>query len=210
MAPSIQDFQYVEREAAFWQKQTQDIQNIDEKPANARDIGLVNINDSRLNLITALHDGDTVDYYKFNVTSRGEMQLTYAINDGVNIEIYNDLNTKLGDNSEDAALEFTPIEIDDDESYTPGAIFVTLDPGTYYVKVTRDSDVAVTEHLNYQLQLQMGDTYGNAYEVVESRAPDASSVALQGQPVSSAPPAGASIATQLLGMVGGLLDALRR
>ena len=50
MSTSIQDFQYVERSAAFWQKQTRDIQNIDEKPANARDIGLVNINDSRLSL----------------------------------------------------------------------------------------------------------------------------------------------------------------
>lgn len=211
MAPSIQDFQYVERQAAFWEKQTRDVQNSEERLSNARDIGLVNINDSRLNLITALHEGDTVDHFKFTATSRGEVQLTYAINEGVRIEVYNKLGTKLGDSSEEGTLEFTPIELGDDEdseSYTPGAVFVTLDPGEYYIKVTRDSDVPTTEHLNYQLQLQMGDTYGNAYQVIETKAPSTSQLSSTSAATATAP--GSNIASMLSSLVGGIFDALRR
>lgn len=60
-----------------WDKTSVDI--YDESISNARDIGQIRLNYSRLSLVTTLSKNEREDWFKFNVVSRGNLRLS-AVN----------------------------------------------------------------------------------------------------------------------------------
>ena len=63
--------------AQVWEKTSTDI--YDESVSNARDIGQIRLNYSRLSVITTLSKNEKEDWFKFNVVSRGNLRLS-AVN----------------------------------------------------------------------------------------------------------------------------------
>lgn len=63
--------------AQVWEKTSTDI--YDESASNARDIGQIRLNYSRLSVITTLSENEKEDWFKFNVVSRGKLRLS-AVN----------------------------------------------------------------------------------------------------------------------------------
>lgn len=64
-------------EAKYWEKKLNDMNNVDETFANARDLGYTRLNYSRLTAIGKLAAVDKVDIYKTNVVSnRGKLAIS--------------------------------------------------------------------------------------------------------------------------------------
>ena len=60
----------------LWEKKVQDISNINESFAKARDIGSARLNYNRLTVVAELSKKDNLDYYKFEALSRGNLRIT--------------------------------------------------------------------------------------------------------------------------------------
>lgn len=152
----------------------------------ARDIGVLVKNNSRLNVITSLREGDTVDHFRFRVHRQGEMRLGQIIvPDG-------DAAKPAKDDAGEGAPELR-IQLMDrrgrivaDSGAASGSdrkkAFERLENGTlsvrsgdYFLKITRPEG-ELPQHakgkdkaINYGLQLTMG-TYHNDFDTIE-RAP---------------------------------------
>ncbi len=61
---------------SVWEKQQVDVNNIDESFANARDIGMLRLNYSRLNAISELGKYNSTDTYSAKVLSGGKMKIS--------------------------------------------------------------------------------------------------------------------------------------
>ena len=61
---------------AYWEKQVQDISDVDEKFANARDLGYLRLNYSRLTAVGSLANFDKEDNYKVTVQSNGKLSIS--------------------------------------------------------------------------------------------------------------------------------------
>lgn len=61
---------------AYWEKQVQDISDVDEKFANARDLGYLRLNYSRLTAVGSLAKFDKEDNYKIAVQSNGKLSIS--------------------------------------------------------------------------------------------------------------------------------------
>ena len=61
---------------AYWEKQVKDISDVDEKFANARDLGYLRLNYSRLTAVGSLAKFDKEDNYKIAVQSNGKLSIS--------------------------------------------------------------------------------------------------------------------------------------
>ena len=59
-----------------WEKQVQDVNNIDEKFATARDMGYTHLNYARVTTIGSLAEYDAEDYYKIQIQSNGKLSIS--------------------------------------------------------------------------------------------------------------------------------------
>ncbi|WP_374372733.1 hypothetical protein [Dongia sp.] len=151
-------------EVAEFQKDTVDVQ-IDNN-MTARDVGLLRKSETRLNVFSALAQGDSVDTYKFRVTMSGDAKigtLNASGDDDVRIQIFKRGSTLvIADNGAEAGS-------DAKKAFDDAAIgALNLDTGDYVIRVTRmdDSYSAKNQDFSYALQLSMG-TYRQDYDTVE-------------------------------------------
>lgn len=68
----------------LWEKTVRDPLNANENWSKARDLGIARINYSRLSLVAELSKDDSVDYYKFNAISRGNLRISIRDSDAAN------------------------------------------------------------------------------------------------------------------------------
>ena len=59
-----------------WEKSVTDVNDVDEKFANARDLGYMRLNYARVSTVGQLSEYDTVDYYKIQVQSNGKLSIS--------------------------------------------------------------------------------------------------------------------------------------
>lgn len=204
-----------------FQKQTNDVK-IDNN-MTARDIGILRRNDSRLNLFSQLSANDTVDVFKFKVTSTAFTKLGILIADPndkeqFRIQIFSrDSGGLIADNdstSGDAYEAYQKLEAGSFE----------LKQSDYIARVSRipGKDVQKKDDIQYAVQLTQG-IYKNDYDTIEkgySESQDAFgfSISLANNAdqlltqltsassfISSLPPIGTSGTSKL---TGALYDAL--
>lgn len=177
-----------------WEKKTTD--TIADSIQNARDIGQIRLNYSRLNLVTTLSKNEREDWFKFNVVSPGKLRLT-AVNLSAKDDDGNKTNTE--DTLEDAISDYekaiesfkakglrvevytyknnrqTLVATNNDKQKKEYATFENMmrgtervtQKGTYYIRVTTQDGKPVKDDQLYALQLQMGDTYKHDYMTQE-------------------------------------------
>ena len=59
-----------------WEKSVRDVNDVDEKFANARDLGYMRLNYARVSTVGQLAEYDTVDMYKIQVQSNGKLSIS--------------------------------------------------------------------------------------------------------------------------------------
>lgn len=136
----------------------------DEKLSDARDIGNLRLNHSRLNLVSSLDPKDNTDIYKFTMVSPGPVRLgTGAIPDTLRVEVMDAKGKVIASNDENgdkAAYEkFMRMADDGDNGWARG---------DYYVKISRTDASDAKEKYSYAFQLQSGDDrFTHDYETIE-------------------------------------------
>lgn len=177
-----------------WDKTSTDI--YDESIQNARDIGQIRLNYSRLSLVTTLSKNEKEDWFKFNVVSPGNFRLS-AVNLSAKKEDSDD--TKAVDELEAAKNEYqkaidsfkaqglrvevytyknnrqTLVATNDESQKKQYEAFESMMRGTYkmtqkgmyYVHVTTKDGKPSEDDQLYALQLQMGDKYKHDYMTQE-------------------------------------------
>lgn len=76
MTSSISGNSNVKDGIAYWEKQVKDVNDVDEKFTNARDLGYLRLNYSRLTAVGSLAKYDKEDNYKVNVQSNGKLSIS--------------------------------------------------------------------------------------------------------------------------------------
>lgn len=145
-----------------FEKKTRDF--AEDSLLNARDIGRVRLQYSRLNVFSALSKDDKEDNFKFAVDTRGNLRLGKHADEEVRIQIFNKNRRVVADSKEGmgrASERFQRLLTTDGEPW---------EPGDYYIKITRmklrDTE---TEH-NYSLQLHMGSDFKRDFDTIEYKA----------------------------------------
>lgn len=126
--------------------------------AFATDIGILARGTTRLNVVSNLAAKDTVDFYKFKVTSKGEATLGQIGDEGVRVQLQSKLGVVVADNNKEAGKAY-------DNYLKLAAGEFELDRGDYTLRVTRDKGVDAKESKNYALQMSMGG-YSQDYDTV--------------------------------------------
>lgn len=161
------------RQVTEYRKEVNDVRN--DTIATARDIGVLVKNNSRLNVITSLRDGDTVDHFRFRVHRAGEMRLgemaVGADKEQEDSPIRVQLLDRMGRVVADSGAREGSDAKDAYDALRNGALEV--DAGDYYLRVTRAEGDGAREakgnKVDYGLQLTMG-TYHNDFDTVERAA----------------------------------------
>ncbi|WP_042701908.1 hypothetical protein [Azospirillum sp. B506] len=126
--------------------------------AGATDIGVLAKNTTRLNVASTLAANDKVDFYKFKVTSKGEMTMGQVGDDGVRVQLMNKLGRVMADSD--------PKSGDDYKAFKQlQAGNLTVDKGDYTLRVSRDKGQSDKDPKNYAMQLVMGN-YSQDYDTV--------------------------------------------
>ncbi|BAI76036.1 hypothetical protein AZL_d02100 (plasmid) [Azospirillum sp. B510] len=124
----------------------------------ATDIGTLVKNVSRLNVASTLAANDKVDFYKFKATNKGELTMGQVGDDGVRIQLMNNLGRVLADSD--------PKSGDDYKAFKQmQAGNLTIDKGDYTIRVSRDKGQPDKDPKNYAMQLVMGN-YSKDYDTV--------------------------------------------
>ncbi len=76
MTSSISGNSNIKDGIAYWEKQVKDVNDVDEKFTNARDLGHLRLNYSRLTAVGSLAKYDKEDNYKVNVQSNGKLSIS--------------------------------------------------------------------------------------------------------------------------------------
>ncbi|WP_372400475.1 hypothetical protein ABMY26_33185 [Azospirillum sp. HJ39] len=124
----------------------------------ATDIGVLAKNATRLNVASTLAANDKVDFYKFKVTTKGEMTLGQVGDDGVRVQLMNRLGRVMADSDPKAGDEY-----DSFKKLQAGNL--TVDKGDYTLRVTRDKGQSDKDPKNYAMQVVMGN-YSKDYDTV--------------------------------------------
>ncbi|MGQ9366762.1 hypothetical protein [Azospirillum sp. ST 5-10] len=132
----------------------------------ATNIGVLNKNESRLNVFSILGKSDAVDFYKFKVTSPGEVGLGRVGDSGLRVQLMDKTGNVLADSNEGAGTAYEAYK-----KLAGGSL--ALDRGDYTLRVTREKGVSVNTEVQYALQLTQG-TYTKDYDTF-AKQPDAQS-----------------------------------
>lgn len=131
---------------------------------SSRDIGQVRLNHSRLNVFSSLAEGDKEDNFKFQVASKGTLRLGLNIDSETRVQVFNARGRVVADSNEDTGRLYERFQRMSEQGGD------TFDKGYYYIKVSRSDSKETTPERPYTMQLQMGDTFKNDYEVMEYKA----------------------------------------
>ena len=131
-------------------------------PGMATDIGILSKGVTRLNVVGALGANDPVDFYKFRVTTKGEVTLGQIGDEGLRVQVMTKLGTVVADSDKGAGKEY-----DNFKSMMQGDY--SLDKGDYTLRLTRDKGQSPKDTKNYAIQLSMG-SYTQDYDTV-AKAP---------------------------------------
>lgn len=124
--------------------------------AFATDMGVVVKDRSRLNSFSILGKDDPVDFYKFKVTSKGELALGRIGDAGLRVQLMDRTGRMIADSDPGAGAAH--------EAYKKlSAGELTVDRGDYTIRVAREKGVPANEEKKYALQLRMG-TYSEDYD----------------------------------------------
>lgn len=149
-------------EVQTFQRKTQDV--LDDSLQNARDIGRVSLQRSRLNVFSSVEVGDKEDNFKFAIDSKGSLRLGKSADDEVRIQIFNSARRVIADSKEGmgaATKRFQRLISTEGEP---------LDRGDYTVKVSRLKPKDTETKYNYSLQLSMGGSFKNDFDTLEYKA----------------------------------------
>ncbi|MCW2243965.1 hypothetical protein [Azospirillum canadense] len=124
----------------------------------ATNIGTLVKDTSRLNVFSSLAANDPADFYKFSVTSKGEVSLGRVGDSDVRIQLMDKQGKVIADSNKDSGAAY-----DAYKNLEKGS--QTLDKGDYTLRISRDKGVAVKDDKNYGVQLRMGD-YSKDYDTV--------------------------------------------
>ncbi|WP_207459133.1 hypothetical protein [Azospirillum sp. SYSU D00513] len=126
--------------------------------SQATDIGILARNTTRLNVVSNLAAKDTVDFFKFRVTSKGEATLGQIGDEGLRVQVMSKLGVVVADSNKDEGKNYENFQ-----SMQKGEL--QLDRGDYVLRVSRDKGTDANEAKNYALQLSMG-SYSKDYDTV--------------------------------------------
>lgn len=176
----VEAYKAIQPQVQLWSKTTYDIHK--EKLSDARDVGDVRLNNSRLNVFSSLKKEDKVDHFKFDIQSNGKFRIGMTDNPELRVELLNSRGKVIadGDANSGDALFHKFLELNEDG--------LELDKGTYYVRISRKSTDPDKTEYTYSLQLSMGDTYIHDYDTLEkppAEAFDPMTAALEGAVVPS-------------------------
>lgn len=157
-------------EVQEFQKDSRDVK-VDTN-ATARDIGRLQENTNRLNLFSALSEGDSVDVYRFKVvttakTTIGVLNESLEAEGAVRFQVFSKSTGRLiADSGEDAGETRTNWEALRDGTFE-------LNSGEYVLRVSRTSNVGAERNVerSYALQISQG-LYKNDYDTIERAARD--------------------------------------
>ncbi|WP_448206102.1 hypothetical protein [Azospirillum sp. sgz302134] len=124
----------------------------------ATNIGTLVKDTSRLNVFSSLAANDPADFYKFTVTTKGEVALGRVGDADVRIQLMDKQGKVVADSNKDAGATY-----DAYKKLEKGEL--TVDRGDYTVRIARDKDVPVKDPKNYGVQLKMG-TYSKDYDTI--------------------------------------------
>ena len=158
------------REVQEFQKDTRDVKF--DNNATARDIGRLQENTNRLNLFSALSQGDQVDVFRFKVvttanTTIGVLNASREDEEKLRFQVFNKATGRIvADSGEDAGEAKTNWEALRDGNFE-------LKSGDYILRVSRTSNVGPDRNteFSYALQLSQG-LYKNDYDTIERAARD--------------------------------------
>ena len=210
-------------EVQAFEKEIQDV--VVDTLQSARDIGILVENNSRLNVFTALTEGDTVDNFKFRVHRDGAAKLGFLTNrpdqaeeaaqgeeeapPAIRVQVMTRNGRLLADSGADDGSDlkanFMLLEL--------GGLH--LEAAEYVVRVERAEGVPAREMVNYSFQLTMG-AFNNDYDTIEQQPPSNAGIAdafplpvdVQGMAdslvagssyIASLPPLGTSATDKLMG-----------
>jgi hypothetical protein len=157
-------------EVQEFQKDSRDVK-VDTN-ATARDIGRLQENTNRLNLFSALSEGDSVDVYRFKVvttakTTIGVLNESLEAEGKVRFQVFSKSTGRLiADSGEDSGETRTNWEALRDGTFE-------LNSGEYVLRVSRTSNVGAERNVerSYALQISQG-LYKNDYDTIERAARD--------------------------------------
>lgn len=124
----------------------------------ATDIGILAKNTTRLNVASTLAPNDKVDFYKFKVTSKGEMTMGQVGDDGLRVQLMNKLGRVVADSDPKAGDDYKAFK-----QLQAGNL--TVDKGDYTLRVSRDKGQSDKDAKNYAMQLVMGN-YSQDFDTV--------------------------------------------
>ncbi len=139
---------------------------------------------TRLNVFSALGEGDKEDNFKFAVDSRGNLRLGMNTDAETRIQILDKSRRVIADSKEGmgaASERFQRLVSTEGEP---------LKIGDYYIKVTRLKARDTESEHNYSLQLHMGSGFKRDFDTIEYKAIPGQ----QGTPPSIRTPAAVSMA----------------
>ena len=145
-----------------WSRGTYDLHK--EKLSDARDLGAVRLNNSRLNLFTSLKVGDEVDHFSFWVQSNGKTKLGMTDDPFLRVEVMDKRGKVIADSDANNSDELFRKYLELNE------YGLELKKDKYYIRVSRNADAPQDEEKKYSLQISMGDEVRNDYDTVEKPA----------------------------------------
>ncbi|PWC39208.1 hypothetical protein [Azospirillum sp. TSO35-2] len=129
----------------------------------ATDIGVLSKGVSRLNVVSTLAANDTVDFYKFRVTTRGEATIGQIGDQGVRVQLMSKTGAVVADSEKTAGTAYQSFR-----DLQRGRL--TIDRGDYTLRVSRDKDQSGKDQpgkdpKNYAVQVSMGG-YSKDYDTI--------------------------------------------
>lgn len=144
-----------------WEKRITDIAN--QTNLNATDIGSLQNDRGRLNVIGKLDATDKEDIFKFNALTPGKFSLGLETDADLHIQVLKLNGSRvIADSSPDMGAA-------SDNFAAMSAGTFDLEPGSYLVKVSFNKGVTPAP-IDYALQAKLGDSYPNDYITWESQA----------------------------------------
>jgi len=125
---------------------------------NATDIGILARGITRLNVVSTLKSTDKVDFYKFKLTTKGDVGMGQVGGEGLRVQVMTRLGAVVADSNKSSGKDY--------ESYKKlAAGELELAAGDYTIRVSREKGTAGEGDKNYAMQLTTGK-YSKDYETV--------------------------------------------
>ena len=147
-----------------WERNTQDIAG--ETRKQARYIGAVRLNNSRLNVFSTLKKGDAEDFFQFRNDSTGPMRIGLKNLRGeddpyLRVELMDDRGRVLADSDPNNSELYQKFREYNEQG-------VQTKPGNFYLRISRNGKDPNTTELNYAAQVSMGDQVRHDYDTKEA------------------------------------------